>query len=188
MEENEINLTIKINEDEINKDIYILNNPYINDEEKEDNSEGLKELNQTNTEIFINDVKNEYKKFKKFEAKGEYKIKIKFHILLKDCYCMFLGCKNMTTVDLSKFNSTNVTNVNSMFKNCYNLTNIDLSNFNTSKVTDMGCMFYFCNNLANINVSNFNTQNVTDMNAMFSFCNNLTNIDLSNLILKMLLI
>ena len=92
-EKNEINLIIKINEDEINKDIYILNYPYYISEGKEYKYEGLKELNELNTKIFINDELYEYKKYKRFDKKGEYKIKIKFKICLKDCYCMFLGCK-----------------------------------------------------------------------------------------------
>ena len=85
-EKNEINLIIKVNEDEINKDIYILNYPYYkNHDNIKYKYEGLKELNELNTTIFINDELYEYKKYKKFEEKGEYKIKIKFKILLKDC-------------------------------------------------------------------------------------------------------
>ena len=79
-EKNEINLIIKINEDEINKDIYILNYPYYIINEKEYKYEGLKELNELNTRIFINDELYEYKKYIKFKEKGEYKIKIKFKI------------------------------------------------------------------------------------------------------------
>ena len=205
-EKNEINLIIKINEDDINKDIYILNYPYYINNGKEYKNEGLNELNEFNTRIFINDKLYEYKKYKKFEEKGEYRIKIKFKILLKDCYCMFLGCKNIISIDLSEFNSKNVTNIcamfrdcnnlihinlsnfdtknatnmNSLFNGCNNLTNIDLSNFDTKNVTNMAHMFYGCNNLNNINLSNFDTQNLTYMGSMFKNCNNLTNIDLSN--------
>ena len=181
-EKNEINLMIKINEDEINKDIYILNYPYYINNGKEYKYEGLKELNELNTRIFVNDELYEYKKYIKFKEKGEYKIKIKFKILLKDCYCMFLGCKNMTSIDLSKFNSKNVTNISAMFRDCNNLTNIDLSNFDTKNVTDMSGMFYGCNNLTNIDLSNFDTKNVTNMSYMFYGCHNLTNIDLSNFV------
>ena len=179
-EKNEINLIIKVNEDEINKDIYILNYPYYTINEKEYKYEGLKELNELNTTIFINDELYEYKKYKKFEEKGEYKIKIKFKILLKDCYCMFLGCKNMINIDLSKFNSKNVTNMSAMFRDCNNLTNINLSNFETRNVINMNSMFCDCKNLTNIDVSNFETKNVTNMQCMFCDCTNLINIDVSN--------
>ena len=38
-----------------------------------------------------------------------------------------------------------------MFNECSGLTNIDLSNFNTNNVTDMSCMFYGCENLTKKN-------------------------------------
>ena len=61
-----------------------------------------------------------------------------------------------------------------MFYQCSNLTNLDLSNFNTQNVTNMSWMFDCCESLTNLNLSNFNTQNVTDMSAMFDCCNSLT--------------
>ena len=50
-----------------------------------------------------------------------------------------------------------------LFCGCQSLTNINLSNFNTQNVTDMSYMFSYCKSLTNLNLSNFNTQNVTDM-------------------------
>ena len=61
-----------------------------------------------------------------------------------------------------------------MFSDCRLLTNLDLSNFNTQNVTKMNDMFAFCSSLANLNLSNFNTQNVNDMSGMFYNCNSLT--------------
>ena len=61
-----------------------------------------------------------------------------------------------------------------MFRGCSSLTNINLSNFNTNNVTNMSCMFRGCSSLANINLSNFNTNNVTAMWSMFDGCKNLT--------------
>ena len=60
-----------------------------------------------------------------------------------------------------------------MLYECESLTSINLSNFNTQNVTDMGCMFSGCKSLTNINLSNFNTQNVTNMRWMFSNCSSL---------------
>ena len=57
-----------------------------------------------------------------------------------------------------------------MFYECNKLTNINLSNFNTNNVTNMFCMFYGCSSLTNLNLSNFNTNNVTDMLGMFDGC------------------
>jgi len=37
---------------------------------------------------------------------------------------MFKGCSNLTKIDLSSFDTKNVTNMSSMFKGCSNLTKI----------------------------------------------------------------
>jgi surface protein len=60
-----------------------------------------------------------------------------------------------------------------MFYECSSLTNINLSNFNTQNVTNMSWMFGGCSSLTNINLSNFNTQNVTNMSLMFGGCSSL---------------
>ena len=67
---------------------------------------------------------------------------------------MFEGCTNLTNIDLSSFNTQNVTNMEGMFFNCSNLTNIDLSSFNTQKVTKMSGMFDGCYNLKEIILNN----------------------------------
>ena len=51
----------------------------------------------------------------------------------------------------------------SMFSGCNSLSSLDLSNFNTQNVTDMSYMFCGCNSLSSIDLSNFNTQNVINM-------------------------
>ena len=46
-------------------------------------------------------------------------------------------------------------------------TKINLSNFNTKDVTDKSWMFNGCSFLKELNLSNFNTSNVTNMKSMF---------------------
>ena len=67
-----------------------------------------------------------------------------------------------------------------MFQNCYDLTSLDVTNFNTEKVTDMCRMFFGCHKLTSLNVSKFNTTEVTDMSDMFEDCYALTSLDLTN--------
>ena len=93
---------------------------------------------------------------------------------------MFYECSNLTSLDLSSFNTSNVTNMSYMFYECSNLTSLDLSSFNTSNVTAMSGMFYECSNLASLNLSSFDTSNVTAMRCMFYECSNLTSLDLSS--------
>ena len=67
-----------------------------------------------------------------------------------------------------------------MFYQCSNLTSLNLSNFNTSSVIRMDGMFYGCSNLISLNLSNFDTSSVMNMDDMFNQCNNLENINLIN--------
>ena len=99
-------------------------------------------------------------------------------ILNSDCSNMFLDL-GLNSIDLSMFDTSNVTNMSSMFS-FNNLESIDLSNFDTSNVTNMSSMFSVNDKLKNINISNFDTSKVTDMSYMFGLCNSLTELDLSN--------
>tara|TARA_R110000751_G_scaffold300605_1_gene412440 strand:- start:628 stop:1866 length:1239 start_codon:yes stop_codon:yes gene_type:complete len=67
-----------------------------------------------------------------------------------------------------------------MFIECLSLTSLDLSSFDTSSVTDMGYMFYGCANLVTVDVSGFDTPSVITMNQMFRNCTNLTNLDIKH--------
>ena len=93
---------------------------------------------------------------------------------------MFYSCYDLTTLDLSNFDTSNVTNMRWMFSHCINFTTLDLSGFDTSNVTTMDSMFDSCFDLTSLDLSNFNTSNVTDMRSMFYCCWKLEILDLSN--------
>ena len=104
-------------------------------------------------------------------------------VLSKDCTnmnSMFYDCRGLTSLDLSKFDTSNVTNMSNMFSDCSSLTSLDLSKFDTSNVTNMSNMFSDCSSLTSLDLSNFNTSKVTDMNYMFSYCYVLTSLDLTS--------
>ncbi len=100
-------------------------------------------------------------------------------IVPKYTSCWFYECRNITSLDLSKLDTSKVTDMSGMFYNCIALTTLDLSNFDTSNVTDMNYIFYNCGALT-LNVSNFDTSNVTNMRYMFGYCSMLTNLNVSN--------
>ena len=97
-----------------------------------------------------------------------------------DCRYMFNDCKNLTALDLSRFDVSKVMDMSYMFYNCGSLTSLDLSNFDTSKVTDMSSMFYGCGSLTTLDLSHFDTLEVRDMSCMFYGCGSLTALDLSH--------
>ena len=82
------------------------------------------------------------------------------------CANMFFYCK-AEEIDVSEFNTTNVTNMYQMFSYCSSLTSLDLSSFNTSKTTNMSYLFDDCTKLKNLNISNFDFTNVTIYTNMF---------------------
>ena len=93
----------------------------------------------------------------------------------------FLYLRNLRSIEgLENLNTENVTDMTSMFLGCKNLTSLDLSSFNTANVTDMRSMFNECSKLTSLNLSSFNTANVTSMINMFLGCSNLTTIFCDN--------
>ena len=93
---------------------------------------------------------------------------------------MFYNISNPTTLDISNFDTSKVTDMGAMFAYMTSLTTLDLSHFDTSKVTDMAGMFYSVSTLRTLNLSNFDTSQVTDMNHMFYNMSNLTTLNLSS--------
>ena len=93
---------------------------------------------------------------------------------------MFEDCQELSSLDLSKFNTKEVKYMRSMFYGCQKLSSLDLSKFNTEKVTDMRDMFWGCSALTSLDLSNFNTEKVESMMGMFFSCSALTSLDLSN--------
>ena len=82
-----------------------------------------------------------------------------------------------TTLDLSGFDTSKVTNMSNMFQ-FSQTTTLDISHFNTSKVTDMSDMF-FMSQATTLDLSSFNTSKVTDMRYMF-YGSKVTTLDLSS--------
>ena len=100
----------------------------------------------------------------------------------RDMTSMFFQCRKLTNVDVSCFDTSNVTNMSHMFYDCESLVNLDINGWNTSKVTDMSNMFYDCKSLSNLDVSNFDTSSVTDMSMMFYNCKNINELNCSSFI------
>ena len=115
----EIKLKIKIEEWDVGKNRYFLDNTdgivyVVKDKEsklEEHHHDFLKELNESNVELYINGEEDKFENYFIPEEEGEYDILLKFKILMKDCSFMFFACANLTNIDLSSFNSKNTTNM-----------------------------------------------------------------------------
>ena len=99
---------------------------------------------------------------------NDYPIVSMFHML---------AGSNVTSIDLSSFDTSNVTNMSGMFSG-FKGTSLDVSYLDTSNVTDMSGMFSY-SYIENLDLSSFDTSNVVGMSRMFSYAR-ATNINLSS--------
>ena len=93
---------------------------------------------------------------------------------------MFRDCWVLASLDVTHFNTANVTDMRSMFFDCSTLTSLDVTHFNTANVEDMSFMFSGCSALTSLDVTHFNTANVTNMKQMFAYCQSLTSLDVTH--------
>ena len=101
---------------------------------------------------------------------------------------MFSGCMGLKYLDLSKFNTENVVNMQGMFGRYFNIEELDLSLYNKAKdleevsKVDFNLLKIYldgCKSLEEIKFSSsFNTKNVTNMAGMFRDCKNLKELNL----------
>ncbi len=92
---------------------------------------------------------------------------------------MFDECASLERLDLSDFDTAQVTDMSGMFARCESLTELNLGSFDTAQVTDMSGMFTRCESLEALNLNSFDTGNVADMRAMFARCLRLQGLDWS---------
>ena len=90
------------------------------------------------------------------------------------------NAKNITSVDFSNFNWSNLNRMYYLFKGCSSLASIDFSNYDLSKVIDMRYAFDSCSSLKSVTLPK-NLSSVEQMENMFSQCTSLVSIDLSNI-------
>ena len=94
---------------------------------------------------------------------------------------MFGYNSSLTSLDLSGFNTSNVTDMSNMFRDTNMLMELDVSHFDTSNVTDMSNMFRNSDKLEILDLSSFDTSKVTNMSYMFNDMNSLKTIYASDM-------
>ena len=137
LNQNYIIAEIYIEENDINKEIRILNSfdEYMRNDFKLETDLTFwspleigmlerfmngKEINKC--EIKINDEVIPFNYFHKFKKQGKNIIKYYFKNYLTDTSLMFYKCKSLKNIDLSNFNTQSVTNMSYMFYGCSSLT------------------------------------------------------------------
>lgn len=78
---------------------------------------------------------------------------------------------SLKNLDLSGWDTSNISDMSGMLKNCTNLVSLDVTGWDTRAVTNMNSLFYNCGSLTDVtNLDKFDTTNVTDMSYLFYNC------------------
>ena len=133
------------------------------------------------SEILINGVQSNKIDFKVYNLEMEENlITLRWNYTFSYCGAMFYNLTNITKLDLSNFDSSQITCANRMFAFLSSLTSLILSNFNTNLILDMQAMFFGISSIETLNLTSFDTSSVTNMYGMFQNCNSLKWVDLSS--------
>ena len=155
-------------------------------------------------QIYINGILQNYSgKIITSISAGNHKIVMKWNTQITSCEKMFYENRIAENIDISKFDSSKVTNMaymfwksnlpinfnnfktslvtnmSYMFGYCKN-ESLKLNNFDTSATVDMTGMFYECESLKSLYINKFNTSSVISMSYMFYFCLLLKNLNIIN--------
>ena len=167
---NFIKCIYNINEDNIGKEIRIINNENYKFNKNEEIEKEIKLI-----------IKGEIK-FNiwtyKFDREGIHVIYLITYNHLTNMSYMFYNCTNLKEINLLSFDTSQVKDMSYLFYNCSSLKELNLDSFNTSKVINMSFMFGNCSLLKEINISSFDTIRVKDMTSMFENCSSLNEINI----------
>lgn len=98
---------------------------------------------------------------------------------IKDLSFYFRGCSSLYNLNIEYWDTKEVKNFAGMFTGCRSLTELKLYFWDTRNVSAMSTMFAGCTNLKTLNLSGWNTQSVNIMSNMFSGCSAIISLYLS---------
>ena len=123
---------------------------------------------QKPSEIIVNNITQNYTDFIIYNlTKEQNNIIIKWDNNLINCNSMFLNLTNITNIDLSKLNSSNIRTMSNMFYGCSSLLLVNLTNFYISPNINISGMFSHCNSLIYLDFRNFNISNEINIENIF---------------------
>lgn len=144
-----------ISDEDINKDIRILNHDEIIEDYDYDDSYGCNYYtkgtdNQEEIEdsctIYFGKKPIKFTETFNFNKPGKYSFIFEFKYKLSNISHLFKDCDNLLSVDFSHFDSSGIKEFGSLFENCLNLKYIDLSNIYLPSVNNADNIFYGVHN------------------------------------------
>ena len=96
-------------------------------------------------------------------------------------YQMFYNCTSLISLNFHTFGGTiNIHNAANMFGYCESLTSLDLSKFDISSISDTSGMFMGCHSLISLDLENFRNNYLENCQNMFYDCPSLIYVNLPN--------
>ena len=121
----------------------------------------------------------EYYQYEYKESKNKtIKITLIVDENIGDITGIFNQCENLISINrIFNINQDKIIDLSDLFSGCLSLRNLpnSLSEWDTSNVTNMNSIFYLCRSLKNLpDISSWKTSNVTSMLSMFNGCSSLS--------------
>lgn len=134
------------------------------------------------SKIFLSDY--QYKLRDIYSLSGEYKTMTRFVARehkydtskLTTMESFFWCCDAIEYIDITGWNTANVTSTYDMCRSCEKLQTINMSGLDTRNIKSMECMFDRCKSLTTVDMTGCDTSNVKSFYCMFNGCENLTQI------------
>lgn len=146
------------------------------------NCTGLETVNVTNLDLSkVTSLKGTFYKCTSLKSlPGHENLDVATISIYQDC---FSGDSSLTTLDLSKWNTENATNLQGMFSDCTSLSNdsiVTTKHWNTSNVTNLSYAFNNCDQMTYLDLSNWDVRKVTTIKRLCSYSALLETLDISN--------
>ena len=159
--QNEMTIKYVVKEKGINKKVKLFDSIFVDN-------------NRDKLKIKINDDKDEkplIEYYNNYNNKEEIIVTLLEKQPVTDMSYMFNKCRNLVAFRTDKWDTINITNMESIFQLCLFDKVPDISKWRTPSLTNMKGMFCKCINLKSMpEMSKWNTTNVKDMSLLFNGC------------------
>ena len=92
---------------------------------------------------------------------------------------MFSGCSSLRSLDVSRWDTSNASDLSYMFSGCSSLRSLDVSDWDVSSASSLSGMFSGCSSLQSLDLSGWDVSSTMDLFGVFRDCSSLATLDLS---------